>query len=714
MFDFFYLSQDPPSDFEGTYNIKLVVLSYIIAIFASYVALDIAKNLKRGLNEPIPKWWLVLGAFTMGGGIWAMHFIGMEAFIMPMPMTFSPILTMLSMLCAIVASGGAFFLLTKNEITTSKVLWGGFLIGLGIASMHYIGMAAMNHTHIRYKPGLFTLSIVIAILASQIALWFMIQSSKAVKNFSRFLLNVISALIMGAAICGMHYVGMAAAVFYESGMQEMKHVIDPEILSLYIAVIMLLIMGISLILSTYKQTIIALQNKKNEDLILKEAELSCANVELKELATRLSDREERTRAILITAADGIFSVDKDGIIITSNPAAENLFGYEKQELMKLGIQSIMKGGGLNSPLRELSLNEILYDPKPFCELVGIRKNGTRFLFELTSSKLNLTEGIFFTLVIRNITERKQSEEKLAELNKQLISVARRAGMAEVATSVLHNVGNVLNGINVSVSLIQEKLKKTEMARFAVIANFLKENKKGEAFFGVENVKVTECFNYILLLEKTWEKEHGDFIEEQSSLIKKIQHVKHIVRMQQSMACNYSIKEEVILQNVMVDSLLMNNLSENHPGFDIQINCKDVPAFFVDRAKLLQILINLIQNAKESVIEANIENKELILNAKLIEGRTIEIQVIDNGIGITASDYVKVFTFGYTTKKKGHGFGLHSSSVAARELGGSLTVKSREDKRGATFILKFPYQTSEITKKTEESGFPSQVDIVNFL
>lgn len=704
MFDFFYVSQDPPSDFEGTYNIKLVVLSYIIAIFASYVALDIAKNLKRGPNEPIPKWWLMLGAFTMGGGIWAMHFIGMEAFIMPMPMTFNPPLTMLSMLCAIVASGGAFFLLTRKEMTLSKVFWGGILIGFGIASMHYIGMAAMNHTHILYKPGLFALSIVIAILASQIALWFMIQSSKAVKNFQRFLLNVISALIMGAAICGMHYVGMSAAVFYETGMemQETNHVIDPEILSFYVAVIMLLIMGISLILSSYKQTIIALQNKKNEDLILKEAELSCANVELKELAMCLSDREERTRAILITAADGIISVDKDGIIKTSNPAAENLFGYEKEELMELSIQSIMKEGGLNLPLRELSLNEILYDPKPFRELVGITKKGTRFLFELTRSRLNLTEGIFFTLVIRDITERKQSEEKLAELNKQLISIARRAGMAEVATSVLHNVGNVLNSINVSVTLIQEKLKKTEMARFAAIANFIKENKKGETFFGLENVKANECFNYILLLAKTWEKEHSDFVEEQSSLIKKVQHVKHIVRMQQSMAVNFSIKEEVKLGNVLSDALLMNNLSENHPGFEIQLNYNEVPPFFVDRAKLLQILINLIQNAKESVIEANIENKELIINGKFIEGNTIEIQVIDNGVGITPSDFVRIFTFGYTTKKKGHGFGLHSSSVAARELGGSLTVKIREDKRGAIFILKFPYQTNEINNKVEES------------
>lgn len=196
----------------ATYNLWLVALSVVIATIASYTALDLAGRVsaRQGLWSRL---WLLGGALSMGSGIWAMHFIGMLAFQLPIPVAYDTPLNLASWVIAVAVSGVALFVVRRPALTGPNLSAGGALMGVGIASMHYTGMAAMRMSPpIQYDPLLFVASVMIAAGASLAALWIAFQLRQ---KFSRvaILAKLGSALVMGLAIAGMHYTGMAAARF---------------------------------------------------------------------------------------------------------------------------------------------------------------------------------------------------------------------------------------------------------------------------------------------------------------------------------------------------------------------------------------------------------------------------------------------------------------------------------------------------------------------
>lgn len=293
--DFFQVSAITTPTLEGNYNLSLVALSYIIAVFASFVALDMAGRLQSASTRLSSLGWLLSGAFAMGAGIWSMHFIGMLAFTLPMQMAFDPLLTIASMIVAILISGFALYLLMLRKRNRLHLIIGGIILGIGIAAMHYIGMAAMNkYVTIRYIPSLFTLSIIIAILASETALWLALKTN-APGIRRKLFYKSISALIMGLAICGMHYMGMHAAIFTDNFCTTpiSRHEIPPNLLAIYIGIITFLIMGILLTLSSYNQ---AAQNE-------------------------LQREKEFLKGVLNNITDGIIACDANGKLLFSNQAA---------------------------------------------------------------------------------------------------------------------------------------------------------------------------------------------------------------------------------------------------------------------------------------------------------------------------------------------------------------------------------------------------------
>ena len=195
---------------EGVYDFKLVALSVVVAAIASYTALDLAGRIsaKQGRTWLL---WLLGGAFSMGTGIWSMHFIGMLAFKLPVPVAYDVLLNSLSWLIAVVVSGVALLVVRRPEMTGGNLSAGATLMGVGIGSMHYTGMAAMRMSPpIQYDPLLFIASIIIAIVASLAALWIAFQLRKKYSGIA-ILAKLGSAVVMGFAIAGMHYTGMAAA-----------------------------------------------------------------------------------------------------------------------------------------------------------------------------------------------------------------------------------------------------------------------------------------------------------------------------------------------------------------------------------------------------------------------------------------------------------------------------------------------------------------------
>src|SRR3979411_1447892 len=200
----------------GTHNPTLVVLSILIACFASYTALDLNGHVAaaRGFAR---RAWLVAAAITMGGGIWSMHFVAMLAVIMPTPMSYDIGLTSLSLVVAIFVTGGAFYVISRQRASPLRLVLSGIFMGLGIAGMHYTGMAAMRgHAALSYDPLFVALSLVIAIGASTAALWLAFRTTDLRQNF-------VVGVVVGLAISGMHYTAMRAAIFTTQGpVQEAK------------------------------------------------------------------------------------------------------------------------------------------------------------------------------------------------------------------------------------------------------------------------------------------------------------------------------------------------------------------------------------------------------------------------------------------------------------------------------------------------------------
>ena len=271
---------------SGTYNSWVVLLSLLVAILASYTALDLASRITASAGAPAVA-WLLGGAFAMGTGIWSMHFIGMLAFSLPIPMAYDVGITLASMLIAIVVSGFALLTVTRSTLSTRRLVAGGVLMGIGISSMHYTGMAAMEvEPGIRYDALLFAASVAIAIAASTAALWisFTLRSHGTRRVFSR----LAGAVIMGFAIVGMHYTGMAAANFAPNTICLSGALADNSWMAGTLAVITFLILCGTLSLSVFDARMESKTAKIATSLRVANAELQ--HLVLHDTLTKLPNR----------------------------------------------------------------------------------------------------------------------------------------------------------------------------------------------------------------------------------------------------------------------------------------------------------------------------------------------------------------------------------------------------------------------------------------
>jgi methyl-accepting chemotaxis protein PixJ len=249
---------------SSSYDPRLVLLSIIIAVLASYTALDLAGRVKT-TRAKARLAWLIGGAVVMGTGIWSMHFVGMLAFRLPIPMVYDVFTVIISILPAIVACGGALLLTSRQVLSNQQLLIGGVLMGLGIAAMHYIGMVAMEiDATTRYNPFWFALSVAIAIGASIAALWIVSELGKRANQGNR-LPKILSALVMGGAIAGMHYTGMAAASFHTTKTVSAAVTENTNIsfnwLALSIGIATLVILSFTILTSYVDQKLLAQQAK---------------------------------------------------------------------------------------------------------------------------------------------------------------------------------------------------------------------------------------------------------------------------------------------------------------------------------------------------------------------------------------------------------------------------------------------------------------------
>jgi PAS domain S-box-containing protein len=294
----------------------------------------------------------------------------------------------------------------------------------------------------------------------------------------------------------------------------------------------------------------------------------------------------------------------------------------------------------------------------------------------------------------DISERVEAEERERQLQQQLRDASRQAGMAEIATNVLHNVGNVLNSVNISASLVTESVKKSGAAGLTKVVALLKQNEPDLAAFVSADPRGRHLPAYLEQLSGHLGAEQHTRLQELDHLRKNIDHIKEIVSMQQSYSKLVGVPETLEVPSLVEDALRMNSGAFTRHGVALHRHFEEVPMIVVEKHKVLQILINLLRNAKYACEASGKKDKQVVVRIANHAGG-VRIAVEDNGVGIQPEHLSRIFAHGFTTKKDGHGFGLHGGALAARELGGALRVESAGPGHGATFTLDLPLKSPEM-------------------
>jgi signal transduction histidine kinase len=297
-----------------------------------------------------------------------------------------------------------------------------------------------------------------------------------------------------------------------------------------------------------------------------------------------------------------------------------------------------------------------------------------------------------------IEERKRIQVEREQLHKQLLESSRLVGMADVASTVLHNVGNVLNSVNVSVEVVTNLLKQTPMNDVALIASMLEAHKHDLGTYLSQSQEGKQIPPYLLMLAQAVTQNQALVQNELDGLGRNIEHIRQVVDRQVDLARpGGAILEPVSFQDLMEQALAIHRSAFESRGCEIEQRYDAIPQGMCDRHQVLQILVNLISNAKNAMDAMPGKRHRLTLRFGRAEDRTgfVRFQVSDTGVGIASENLGRLFTQGFTTRPDGHGIGLHSASLAAKNLGGSLQGRSDGQGRGAVFILDLPFTPIEV-------------------
>jgi signal transduction histidine kinase len=288
-----------------------------------------------------------------------------------------------------------------------------------------------------------------------------------------------------------------------------------------------------------------------------------------------------------------------------------------------------------------------------------------------------------------VEAKERARAELAKAQQHLMELSRRSGMAEVATGVLHNVGNVLNSVNVGASVISDKVRNSRVDKLVAAIKILEEHAQDFSEFVQSDPKGQRLMPYLAKLASFLQSERNQVLMEVEALSTHIDHIKEIVSTQQDYAKVSVLVEMVHLPKLVEDAFRMvePNFKRHHVKF--LTDFENVPSASAARHRVLDILVNLFSNAQQAVIEHNGPQRHVCVSVKRSGEGRVQVVVNDSGTGLSPENLTRVFAHGFTTKRDGHGFGLHSGALAAKLMGGSLRAESEGVGRGATFILELP-------------------------
>ncbi|MFE8602857.1 ATP-binding protein [Archangium violaceum] len=311
-------------------------------------------------------------------------------------------------------------------------------------------------------------------------------------------------------------------------------------------------------------------------------------------------------------------------------------------------------------------------------------------FQLMADKVQLRER---ALREANDGLEQRVEERTRELKEvhlQLVQSARRAGMAEIATNVLHNVGNVLNSVYTAAQLARERMTHMRLEHVGRVARMLQEHESSIGTFLSQDEHGRNVLPFLDKLGQNLLDERQGILSLLDDVGRYTEHVGDIVKVQQNYARTPRVQEPVHLAGLVEDALRINASGLTRHQVKVVRQLADLPPVLTDKHKTLMILVNLVSNAKYALETVLPTERMLTVKLERTADEQVRIQVHDNGMGIAPEMLTRIFQYGFTTREEGHGFGLHSSALAAQEMGGTLTVHSGGPGHGATFTLELPY------------------------
>jgi PAS domain S-box-containing protein len=415
-----------------------------------------------------------------------------------------------------------------------------------------------------------------------------------------------------------------------------------------------------------------------------------ALLERRQAEATLLESEERFRGLFENATLGIYRTSGDRRILLANAALLKMMRFPSIEAAR--TFDLERDGYVRPEERDGFRSVIARDGQVMgLESQWHRYDGTVIHVRESAKEVRDTQGDirWYEGTVEDISDQKAAEAELTKLNHELQEAAHQAGMAEVATGVLHNVGNVLNSVNVSCSLVLDRIRQSEVAQLSQLASLLESQGDRLTEFLARDPRGQNIPAYIRTLAGVLTEEQQLVLRELKGLEEQVDHIKQIVAMQQDYASVSGLEDTFPVTQLVEDALRLNAGTLSRHGVRVERHFEGVPPITTNRHKVLQILLNLVRNGEFACTEGGREPKVLTLRVHAPEPGKVAVQVSDNGIGFPEENRLRIFSHGFTTKRNGHGFGLHSGALAARELGGSLAAHSAGPGQGATFVLSLP-------------------------
>lgn len=404
------------------------------------------------------------------------------------------------------------------------------------------------------------------------------------------------------------------------------------------------------------------------------------------------------RNLVERSNDCIFAVEPQwGRFIAANNQACESLGYTREELLDMMTIKDIEESATDESFWKNQVDQLKIKNDIVQEGLYKRKDGTTFPVETGLKLVTQDKQQYIIAIARDISERKRSEAKLKAAQEKLLETAREVGMAEVATGVLHNAGNVLNSVSVTAESIQKRVRNSKISYLCDVVELLQENAGQLGKFMTVEERGKKLPVFLANLSSELIEEQQRCLESLETLSKHVQHVVEIIQLQQSHGKAGSLMEPTSVADLVEDSLQINAEALARNNIEVVRDIAELPTLMLDRHKLLQILTNLITNAIQALSEIKQGDRILTIRITEAEPDRLQIKISDNGIGIRPENLTRIFEHGFTTRKKGHGFGLHSAALSVNELNGSIAAFSDGPNKGATFIIELPLQTQEAEK-----------------